>query len=85
MGKIRRFLFHPLTNFGMGAILVVSSLAEMLRQVEEAGAELRGHHGIAFYGLVLCVRSLADIVEGTRKAAEALPDGGSREDGRPGG
>lgn len=74
MGKIRPFLFHPFTNLGMGVVLVLSSLFEMIRQAEDAGLELRAHHGVALYGLVLCTRSLADLVEGTRRTTDAMAE-----------
>jgi hypothetical protein len=65
--KLRAFLFHPLTDMALGAVLALTGLAEMMREVDEVGFHPRAHHGIALYGLMLILKSGADVIEGTRK------------------
>jgi hypothetical protein len=66
--RLAATLHHPRVAFLTGVAVAGSSLVELLRASDSLAAQIHSEHGMLLFGLVQIVRSLAEILEGSRHA-----------------
>lgn len=76
--KITDFADRPIVSLVAGLFMVIASANELGETLFSFSEGLQGHHAIIFYGIVVMLRSLADLREGFSQMSD-----GTAKKGRP--
>lgn len=58
LATLAKLADHPWTKLTVGVVLLVTSMVELITELEEG---LQAEHGIAFYGVVMILKSLPEL------------------------
>ena len=68
---IKRLVDSPYVNLAVGLLLLVGGLTETWDTLDEdlLSGHLRGHHGVAVFGLFKALKAIPDFFEGMERVS----------------
>lgn len=67
---VRTVTGHPITTLLVALVLILTSVVEVYRDVEEDA--VGAHHGLLLFGLLSLLRVIPDLVEGLERLLDQI-------------
>jgi hypothetical protein len=76
MKAVIYWLKHPGLSLFAGVVLLAAGVAETIEGFATGYAGLAAEHGIVVFGLITCLKAVAEILEGLVKIEDAAAEAG---------
>ena len=73
MSFLRHVIMSPWTEFGIGVVVFVTGVAEIVSEFQDVENQaIGGHHGVTLLGIFMAFRALSDVLQGAKRMQKGM-------------